>query len=112
MRALLLAASLGLSALPAIADVNLTNPTDPPLQLAQAQLPPRFGAPPGFHPPPGGNTPTHNGNRPTTGEPNYPGPTNVPPRTNRSSEEQRRMNPTNDPDVQRGIDENDRRMGR
>src|SRR5260370_35523998 len=111
MHILLLSASLSLFTSTAIAGLD-TSPTQQPLTLAQA-VPPRLppggiDTPGGFRPPPPGDRPTHNGDRPTTG----PRPDVHEPSSNRSPAEQRRLNPQNDPDVQRGIDENDRRMGR
>jgi hypothetical protein len=83
----------------------------PTVELAQAQgtFPPN--RPPVFHPPPGGDRPTHNGNRPTTGDPPArPEAPWLPPRTNGGSDN--RLNPTGDPDVQRGIDQHRQQMGR
>ena len=111
MRFLLASAVLGVLAISEIGALGI-GPAERPIELAQAHLPPGSGTPPGFKPPPSGDRPTLNGNRPTTGEPNLPGPTNVPPRTNGQPSQEKRLNPTGDPDVQRGIDEHRRKMGR
>jgi hypothetical protein len=103
MRVLVLLAMLSLSTMALSTDQRTA------VILAQAGIGPLKPAP-DFKPPPGGDRPTHNGDRPTPGQPNLPGAPGVPPRTN--GEKNSRLNPTGDPDVQRGIDEHRKSKGR